>query len=92
MSLCNNFDQLFVHSSRPTKGHPIVYLSTRKKKNVNPFPIPCFHDPEINYMEKEVEKEEIDVTTSSLFLHNVFVPCRSESMIFLLTLPTLKCL
>ena len=60
MSLCDNFDQLFVHtcSSRPTKGHPIVYRSIyKKKKNVNPFPIPRFHDPEINYTENEVVKK-----------------------------------
>ena len=32
MSLCDNFDQLFVHSSRPTKGHPIMYRPIYKKK------------------------------------------------------------
>ena len=55
-----------------------TYLQ-RKKKNVNPFPIPCFHDPKINYTENEVGKEEIDCNEFS-FSHNVFLP--SRSMIF----------
>ena len=68
MSLCDNFDQHLVHSSRPTKGHPILYRPIyKKKKNVNPFPIPCFHDPEINYTEKEVGKEEIACNNEFFF-------------------------
>ena len=93
MSLCNNFDQLFVHISRPKKGiqHCTdLDLSTSKKNNANPFPIHCFHDPEVNYTKKKVGKEEIDCNNEFSFLHNVFLPCRSRSTIFLLTLPTLK--
>ena len=70
MSFCDNFDQLFVHRSRPKKGiqHCTdLDLSTSKKKNVNPFPIPCFHDPEVNYTEKKWEKKKLIVTTRSLF-------------------------
>ena len=61
--------------------------------NVNPFPIPCFHDPEVSYTEKEMGKEKIDFNNEfSFFLHNVLLLCRSRSTNFLLTLPTLKCL
>ena len=63
----------------------------KKKKNVDPFPIPCFRDPEINYTEKEVGKDETDCNNEFSFSHDVFLPCRSRSTVFLLTLPTLKC-
>ena len=59
-----------------------IDLSSTRKKNVNFVPIPCFHDPKINYMEKEVGKEEIDVTRSSSFSHNVFLPYRSRIFFF----------
>ena len=73
MSLCDNFDKLFVHSSRPTKGHPMYRpIYKEKKKSINPFPIPCFHDPEINYKEKEVGKEEIDCNEFSFFTQCIF--------------------
>ena len=65
MSLCDNFDQLFVHSSRPKKSD--LDLSTSKKKKVNLFPIPSFHDPEVNHTEKEVRKEEIDCNNEFSF-------------------------
>ena len=75
MSLCDNFDQLFVHRSRPKKGiqHCTdLDLSTSKKKNVNPFPIPCFHDPEVNYTEKKVGKEEIDCNNEISFFSTMY--------------------
>ena len=56
MRSCDNFDQLFVYSSSPTKRYPILYrpVDRKEKKNVNAFRIPCLHDHENYFMEKEV--------------------------------------
>ena len=76
MSICDNFDQLFVHSSSPIKGHPILYRPIYKKKRMlTHSQFLLFHNHEINYMEKEVGNEEIDCNNEfSFFYTNVFLP------------------
>ena len=92
MSLCDNFDQVFVNSSRPTKEHPILYQPIYKKKEkLTPSQFLVFMTLRLIRQKKKWERKKF-IVKSSLFLHNVFLPCRSRSMTFLLTLPTLICL